>query len=65
VVTEHEIAGHHLRHAGDRGRVLVRAGLDLRSSCLDERSLAICWPHRAGLRFAARTTVLTAKDVDG
>jgi hypothetical protein len=63
VVTEHEIGRHHLRDAGDRSGVLVRAGLDLRLSRFDERRLAICRPHRAGQRFAKRTTGLTAKDV--
>jgi len=45
--------------------VLVRAGLDLRLSCLDERGLAIRRPDRAGHRLARRTTALTAEDVDG
>jgi hypothetical protein len=61
VVTEHEIGCHHLRDAGDWSRVLVRAGLDLRLSYSDS-GLAICRPHRAGRRFAERTT---ARDVDG
>src|SRR5262249_3153697 len=64
VVTEHEIGRHHLRYAGDRSRVLVRAGLDLRLSCLDG-GLAMCRPHRAGYGFAKRTTALTARDVGG
>src|ERR671930_1522757 len=65
MVTEHEIRRHHLRDAGDCSRVLVRPGLDLRLSCLDKRGLAMCRPHRARQGFAKRTTVLTAKDVDG
>jgi hypothetical protein len=44
--------------------VLVRAGLDPRLSYLDS-GLAMCRPHRAGQRFAERTTVLTARDGDG
>ena len=34
--------------------VLVRAGLDLRPSCSDERRLTLCRPHRAWHRFAGR-----------
>jgi hypothetical protein len=64
MITEHEIGSHHLRDAGDRSRVLVRAGLDLRLSDPDG-GLAICRPHRAGQRFANRTTVLAAKNVNG
>src|SRR5919204_443799 len=52
MVTEHEIGRHHLCEAGDCSRVLVRAGLDLRLSCLHERGLARCRPHRPGRRFA-------------
>jgi hypothetical protein len=54
VVTEQEIRRHHLRDAGDCSRMVVRAGLDTRSSFLDERGLAVCRPHRArpdGSRF--------------
>ena len=58
------VGRHHLRDAGDRSRVLVRAGLDPRLSCSDERGLAVCRPHRAG-RASRPTTVLTAKDVEG
>jgi hypothetical protein len=65
VVTEHEVGRHHLRHAGDCGRVLVRAGVDLRLACHEERGLAIFRPHGAGQRFAMHRTVLTAKDADG
>src|SRR5881394_3033439 len=64
VVTEHEIGRHHLRDAGDRSRVLVRAGLDSRLSYLDG-GLAMHRPHRAGQRFAKRTTVPAANDVAG
>jgi hypothetical protein len=63
VVTEHEIGRHHLRDTGDRSRMLVRAGLNLRLSYPDG-GLAICRPHRAGQRFE-RTAVLTGKDLDG
>jgi hypothetical protein len=44
--------------------VLVRTGVDLRLSHLDS-GLAMCRPQRAGERLASRTTVFTAKDVDG
>src|SRR5204862_113657 len=54
-----------LRDARDCSRMLVRAGLDLRPSCLDEGGLAVCRPHRAEQRSAKRTSVSTAKDVDG
>ena len=33
MVAEHDVGRHHLRDAGDRRRVLVRAGLDLRLAC--------------------------------
>jgi len=49
VVSEHEIGRHHLRDAGDRSRVLVRACLDLRLSQLDS-GLAEFGPHGAGRR---------------
>jgi hypothetical protein len=65
VITEHEIGRHHLRDAGNRSRMLVRADPDLGLSCLDERGLAICRPHGAGRRLPERATALTAKDVDG
>ena len=63
MVAEHEIGRHHLRDAGDRSRVLVRAGLTRGLSHLDS-GLALFRPHRVGHRFARRTTVLAAKDVD-
>ena len=66
VVTEHEIGRHHLRDAGDRSRVLVRAGLDPRLSGFRTNA---AWPSAGhtvlGQRLASRAAVLTAKDVDG
>jgi hypothetical protein len=47
VVAEHEVRRHHLRDARDRGRMLVRAGLDLRLTRFHERGLAVRRPHRA------------------
>jgi signal transduction histidine kinase len=44
VVTEQELGRHRLRDTGDCSRVLVRAGSNLRLSCLDERGLATCRP---------------------
>jgi hypothetical protein len=44
VVSEHEIGRHHLRDAGDRGSMLVRASPDSRLSYLDGR-LAVCRPR--------------------
>jgi hypothetical protein len=65
MVTKHEIGRHHLRDAGDRNRVLIRAGVDLRMSGLDECGLAVCRPHRAGDRFDLCTTVRMAEDAEG
>ena len=65
VVTEHEIGRHHLRDAGDRSRVLVRAGLDLRLSRPDERGLAACRPHGARPALRRPATAVAARGVEG
>ena len=64
MIAEHEIGRHHLREAGDRSGVLVRAGVDLRPSREDDRGLAMYRPHRAEQRLAKHTPVVTGRDAD-
>ena len=64
VITKHEICRHHLRHAGDRSRMLVRPDVNPRLSDLDG-GLTVFRPHGAGDRYAARSTVLGRSEVAG